>query len=270
MILRRLIAMLSSQNPSPSTPGRLRLQAPEMPAVVYAVGDIHGRMDLLADLESRILAHGKNHEGEKWIVMLGDYIDRGPQSSQVLNHLQTSLPDKWRRICLAGNHEDAMLSALRDKEACLRWLAIGGYQTLTSYGISASQIALAERDWKSFGYVLQSHVAESHIKFLEELPVAIELPDHILVHGGMQPGFSLSQQTERDLLWLRHNEKAVFDKIIVHGHTIVDDVLVSPTAINVDTGAYFSGCLSAVALRAGAPATILRTPARAFASNFAM
>lgn len=232
-----------------TSPTRDRYAAP--PPTIYAIGDVHGCLVQLKILEQAIVADASAFEGEKWIVMLGDYIDRGPDSAGVVDHLIKPLPDGLRRLCLAGNHEIAMLDFLKDPTRNAGWLEFGGAETLASYGIEENLLngSRAARRWMRDS--LDRHVPEDHRAFLCSLPVLIETPQHIFVHAGLRPAVALEDQDVSDLLWIRDDFTETyreFGKLVVHGHTPRPEPLVTASRIALDTGAYLTGRLAAVRL----------------------
>lgn len=218
---------------------------------IYAIGDIHGRFDLAFRLleairnELRVLTSPI----EAMVITLGDLIDRGPQSRQVveLMHLMRDDP-LFRFQALKGNHE-AMFLATLDGQGTMwnEWLDFGGSETLLSYGIEAPRT-------KSPRLLRQSvarQIPVEDILFLQGLPSAISVGDYFFCHAGARPGVPLAQQNENDLLWIRRGFSDIdhgFEKIIVHGHTPVPVAEIRRHRINIDTGAYESGRLSAVVL----------------------
>lgn len=227
-----------------------RLSAETRPPLVYAIGDVHGCLEQLLALEARIVADAAGEAGEKWLVMLGDYVDRGPASAQVLDHLSGRAPIGFKRICLRGNHEEAMLGAL-DGADIETWLSFGGEATLASYGLTAAQIsALLVRGRSSQKLqVLQAHIPDEHIAFLRGLPGLLSLPGYVFVHAGLRPGVPLGRQSDRDLLWIRReflDADHDFGAVVIHGHTPVDEPFFSAHRIAIDTGCYASGRLTGV------------------------
>ena len=212
---------------------------------------MHGCLAPLRALEARIIADAAGEPGEKWIVMLGDYVDRGPHSAQVLDHLMAAPPPGFRRICLRGNHEEAMLGALETGEGLDSWLAFGSEATLASYGMSATQIAMLAGRGRTANKLqaLQAHVADEHIDFLRRLPVLLAVPGYIFVHAGLRPGVALDQQRDRDLLWIRGeflDADHDFGAVVIHGHTPQDEPFLGAHRIAIDTGCFASGRLTAV------------------------
>lgn len=235
-----------------------RAQAPRLsfdsfPEAIYAVGDVHGRLDLLLKLEDAIAAHAARWTKDVWIVLLGDYIDRGPESAQTLEHLINSPKHGFQRICLSGNHEHAMLEALSNPKTFSWWCRYGGLETLASYGVSLSSLDTEGHDWETIRRALSAYIPHRHRDFLTGLPVLLQVPGYIFVHAGLVPGVPLQDQSDYDLRWVRDaflQSDHDFDHVVVHGHTIVEHVTISGRRIAVDTGAYQTGRLSAVCLTA--------------------
>lgn len=222
-----------------------------MPAAVYVIGDIHGCFALLKQIENEIYTDAKTFPGEKLIVFLGDVVDRGDRSSEVIEHLLSRPPSGFQRICLRGNHEHMMQSFLQRPTWDAPWLEFGGRQTLQSYGIDLLENARS-RDLRM---KIAALIPDAHLSFLSGLPVSLELPDYYIVHAGVNPDASLHDQTDNDLLWIREpfsSHNGPFEKVIVHGHTPQKTATVTQHKISIDTGAYASGKLSAVRLQTGA------------------
>lgn len=228
------------------------LTADTWPAVIYAIGDVHGCLTELRTLESSIIADAAGISGEKWLVMLGDYVDRGPQSAGVLDKLSAPAPAGFRRICLAGNHEAMMLSVLQTPAKAEGWLQFGGRETLHSYGIDIRQFERGNA--RARVTLLQSHIPTEHYDFLKDLPALVSMPGLVLVHAGIRREISIEKQSEADLMWIR--EPFLSDispgPLVVHGHTPGPIPVVTTNRIGVDTGAYATGVLTAVRLEQGA------------------
>lgn len=221
------------------------------PEVIYAIGDVHGRLDLLRGLERRIAEDAATFDGEKWIVLLGDYVGRGPHSAQVIDYLSSSAPFGFRRICIAGNHELMMLEFLCRRDGGLDWLRNGGLEALLSYGLPQKELFGSKASSSRFWQLIESHVPTEHVTFLEGLPLAIELPYCMFVHAGIRIGRPLAEQTDADLTLSPASFYASdhpHEKLIVHGHRIVDVAGRFGNRVDVDTGAYATGRLSAVRL----------------------
>lgn len=250
-LLARLFGVPQPQN---APQGALRLSTSQFPRALYVIGDVHGRLDLLEALESQIAAHAGVNDETVWVVLIGDMVDRGPSSAQVLDHVIKPSQFGFRRLCLSGNHEQAMLEALESREGLDWWCRFGGLETLASYGVSVSMFDPGARNWETNRSVLETYIPKEHLQFLAGLPVMIEVPGYVLVHAGLRPGLALADQTDQDLRWYRHeaaDDRENIDYCVVHGHTIVETPIVTPRQIAIDTGAYSSGRLTAVCLRSG-------------------
>ncbi len=233
-----------SKPPAPAR-RRERLFFEQRPQAIYAIGDIHGCYDGLKAIEERIVGDAASIDGEKWLICLGDYIDRGPASAAVLDHLTSPPPAGFRRLCIAGNHEVALQDFLDSDGRQDQWLSIGATETLASYGLYPRQ-----RDSRGIARMLQEYLPEEHRDFLRALPEMIVVPDYCFVHAMIDPALGLEMQSTETLLWSRPAEfqwngiKLGFR--VVHGHTPVRDVEISDNRINVDVGAYLNGHLAAV------------------------
>jgi Calcineurin-like phosphoesterase. len=243
MVRRLLDRLRAAGTVVPEAPSRPKLFFDSRPDFIYAIGDIHGCLSLLKKMEKAILEDAASVEGEKWIVLLGDYVDRGPESAGVLDHLTHAPPEGLKRFCLAGNHEELMLSYLSRPDPSHLWLGLGGRDTLRSYGIGEA----SERK-TSMRSLLESHVPSEHLDFLRTAPALLAVPGYVFVHGGLRNGVPPPQQADADLLWLRPDTTNTphEDFVLIHGHTPVREVEMIAGRINVDTGAYASGILSCV------------------------
>jgi len=221
---------------------------------VYAVGDIHGRADLLTALLQRILAdlrHFPVRQAE--LLFLGDYISRGPDSAQVLDLL---IGDSRRLplevTCLKGNHEDALLRFLDgDLQMGRTWLQYGGRSVLRSYGVPPVSGEPLDDELLQLRSALSRVIPVHHQEFLRGLPMSAERDDYLFVHAGLRPGRCQAEQAEHDLMWIReefltHTE--CFERMVVHGHSPTPLPEVRRNRINVDTGAYASAILTSVVL----------------------
>jgi len=209
----------------------------------FAIGDIHGRADLLQQLLEAARAHGTFD-----LVTLGDYVDRGPSIPAVLDMLLGDIPGCASRIVLKGNHEDMMLRTLSGDFSYLTpWLRYGGQETLAGYGIEPSDVVAAEHHAGRIDD-LRAQVPEHHWRFLSTLPLRHEDGQHIYVHAGLDPRHTTDDQPEEAMLWIRDaflNSRRDFGKLIVHGHTIdMTGPHMTHNRLNLDTGAVRSGTLS--------------------------
>jgi serine/threonine protein phosphatase 1 len=245
-------------------PRVIRLSAGERPPLLYAIGDIHGCLDPLLTLEARIVADAQGAAGEKWLVYLGDYIDRGPKSAQVIDHLTAAPPPGFRRICLRGNHEAVMLAALEDAVALDDWLVLGGDATLLSYGVSAQQIEALRRGGRATSRLnlIRAYIPEEHIGFLRDLVAMVSLPGYVFVHAGLRPGVAIMEQDADDMIWIRGeflDAMHDFGAVVVHGHTIAPEPELLAGRIGIDTGCFMTGRLTALRIDATGAATFLHS-----------
>jgi len=244
-MLRKFLSGLIGGDKRSGQPERERIFLDQMPAVIYAIGDVHGCYRLLKALEAKIVEDAAGIEGEKWIVCLGDYIDRGNSSAMVLDHLIARPPAGFRRFCIAGNHEHIAYDFIRNGNYTNGWLDFGGRETLASYGLYEPSTQAAR-----LGRQLASHIPEEHIDFLARLPTMVALPGLCFVHAGIDPNRTLQDQDEEVLLWSRPPDfpwpAGGTGQRIIHGHTPVPESDLSQDRINIDLGAYSSGILGAV------------------------
>lgn len=218
---------------------------------VYVIGDIHGCFDQLMSLEQKIYAEKKSTDREDLIITLGDYVDRGPRSADVIEHLLTPPNDNFERICLLGNHELAMHSYLENRLPLQSWLAIGGTQTLLSYGIDTERLQTVYSKSKLVDEKVRELVPNSHKQFLKNLPILIQTKRFLFVHAGIRPAKKIEDQTDHDLVNIRdefYKNADLSDYIVIHGHTPVKSPQLKTNRLNIDTGAYRQGVLSAVKL----------------------
>ena len=217
---------------------------------IYAIGDVHGRADLLTDLFSRIDRDLKAHPiAQSAQVLLGDYIDRGPHSRQVVDLLITR-QQGHNVLFLKGNHEAYASRFLSDPTVLPEWKLVGCASTLVSYGVThtAGDNPHSQRE---VAKALREAMPDSHRRFIQGLGLSFTCGDFFFVHAGVRPGIPLQKQSEQDLLWIRddflfHEED--FGKIIVHGHTAAMEPEIRPNRINIDTGAYATGRLTCLVL----------------------
>jgi serine/threonine protein phosphatase 1 len=225
---------------------------------VYALGDIHGRSDLLKKMFAVIDADMERNSVDRSIeVFLGDYIDRGPESAYVLDLLlDRSLYRET--IFLKGNHEAHFLEVLRNPAKLEDWRQFGGLQTLMSYGIQPSINPDASEQTDLIRSLIEV-MPKDHLTFLENLRPTFVCGDFLFVHAGVRPGIPLKEQQEADLLWIRNeflDSDEDFGKFIVHGHTPVREPDVRPNRINIDTGAYATGNLTLLTIQGSSMLTV--------------
>lgn len=214
---------------------------------IYAIGDVHGRLDLLKKMYAAIGAEG-GRVPDCRIVHLGDYVDRGPESRQVLDFLAEACLDT-RIIALCGNHDVAFLDFLAEPAATGLFARYGGDATARSYGVEIEfqpgpRLAAGHR-------ALVEAVPDAHRRFLQRLRFSAELGDFFFCHAGIRPGIALNRQLPQDLIWIRDaflGHEGLHPKVVVHGHTPAERPEMLPNRVNVDTGAYHSGTLTALVI----------------------
>jgi Calcineurin-like phosphoesterase len=226
--------------------------------LLYAVGDIHGRADLLANLMRQIEtdAAGRN-AAKKTLIFLGDYIDRGPDSRGVIEMLLAGAPEGFEAHFLKGNHEALLLDFLADPWRLDHWLINGGDATMASYGVDIGRLSRADAGPDAWRDAFASALPEEHLRFFKGLRLIVPVGDYLFVHAGIKPGVPIAAQRETDLIWIRGeflDWPEPFGKIVVHGHTPVREPLVLPNRIGIDTGAVFSNRLTALRLEDGSQA----------------
>jgi len=228
-----------------------KIRAPEGTRI-YAIGDIHGRADLLRDLHGQIMEDARTSKATRNVaVYVGDYIDRGLQSREVLDCLLDDPLPGFESVYLKGNHEDAMLKFLEEIEIAPDWLAYGGDATLYSYGVKVPRPPLTPERLGEMQADFLQKLPDRHLDFLRHLRLTHEEGDYYFVHAGVRPGRPLHAQKEEDMLWIRDAfllSEEDFGKVIVHGHSIAFKVEFKPNRVGIDTGAFASGTLTALAL----------------------
>lgn len=217
----------------------------------YAVGDVHGRLDLLDRLLEDIIADdAARPPAKRLLVFLGDLIDRGPQSAEVVERVRTFDRPGFRRIALGGNHEDVLLRILAgDARQIPGWLRFGGDETLRSYGLDPDMIAAMPA--RQAQRRIADTIPKAHRDFLEQLGDTFRFGDYLFVHAGLRPGVPLDQQSLEDLRWIREpflSDRRDHGVTVVHGHTISDTVEEVGSRIGIDTGAHATGRLTAIGI----------------------
>jgi len=241
MVISRLKrALVSNPSRAASTPEGMR---------VYAIGDVHGRDDLLAELGGLIGRDCATARGEVLTLLLGDYVDRGPNSAAVVERLAAGrFPTSFQ--ALRGNHEAILLRFLADASVLEFWRSYGGLETLHSYGVDVSA-AMRGEGYEAARDAFSDALPDAHRAFLEATELSATFGDYFFCHAGVRPGTPLSDQSEEDLLWIRDgflSHERSFGKIVVHGHTPVAGPEVKANRINVDTGAFATSTLTCLAL----------------------
>ena len=235
---------------------------------LYAIGDIHGHLDLLQAAHDLIADDIARH-GPGQVIHVGDIVDRGPDSRGVIDLLIGGLAAKNDWVVLKGNHDRMFTRFLRDPHepepglrAELSWLhpRLGGADTLRSYGVANA----AERPVEKVHAEAAATVPQAHLDFISALPTLHRAGDCVFVHAGIRPGVALEDQTETDLVWIREpflSETASFGLLVVHGHTAIDAATHYGNRLNLDSGAAYGGPLSAVVIE-GREASLLTPSGR--------
>ena len=219
---------------------------------VFAVGDIHGCKDLLDNIHHKIIKASKNREGEKLIIYLGDYVDRGPDIKGTIQTLIDFNPPHFKKIFLLGNHEQMLLEFISEsRNSPFVWIYNGGSETLESYGMDLSNNIDDTVDLtidKKFRKKFNDLIPKSHMDFFNQLIINYTWKDYFFVHAGINPDIPLHMQERETMLWTREKHffkpTMKYEKIIVHGHTPKEKIEKFPYRINIDTGSFYSGNLS--------------------------
>ena len=223
---------------------------------IFAIGDIHGSLDQLISIHNKIFNYPNYKKEEDLLVYLGDYIDRGLKSKQVVNQILNLKNEEIKTTFLMGNHEEFMCDFLfKEVNNLENWLNYGADQTFKSYDIEVVEFikdGFEDHNIEKLREVLIEKLGNEHLNFFNNLQLTFSVAQYLFVHAGIDPKKNLTDQSKQDYLWARSNDffhkdfKA--EKIIVHGHTPEKNVVNFPYRINIDTGCYFSGKLSCVCL----------------------
>jgi len=228
--------------------------APRVPpgARVYAIGDVHGRLDLLDIVRAKIVADARDAPEERRIIVhLGDYIDRGPDSAPTIDRLIAGPPEGFEAVHLIGNHEDTLIRFLDDVRFGPQWLGFGGMATLQSYGVRRPSSGSNRERWEALRLAVREALPSEHLAFLRSLRPWYAIGDYLFVHAGVRPGLPIERQSLDDLIWIRDaflDSDADFGAIVVHGHTPIREPDARTNRVNIDTGACFTGRLTCLVL----------------------
>ncbi len=220
------------------------------PKRIYAVGDIHGRLDLfdqlLATIDADDAARGRT---ETHLILLGDLVDRGPDSAGVIERAMELCATRHCRV-LMGNHEEVMLKTWEgDRRTASLFARIGGRETLLSYGVSEADYE--DADLPQLVALTREHIPEAHIRFVQGFEEMIAEGEYLFVHAGIRPGVAHDAQSHADTRWIRREfleDERDHGAMIVHGHSITEDVVERHNRIGIDTGAFATGKLTAIGL----------------------
>ncbi|MFN4088379.1 MAG: metallophosphoesterase [Alphaproteobacteria bacterium] len=242
-MIGRLLGRRTRDRPAPAVPPGTR---------VYAVGDVHGRADLLTMLHAAIRADAdRAGAARRVLIHLGDYVDRGLQSREVLAMLAGDPLPGFERADLIGNHDAWMLDFLEDPAVGTAWLRNGGIETLYSFGVGRAPEGASLAQLAATSARLAAALAPGHLAFLDGLKRMHAEGDYVFVHAGIRPGVPLTEQREEDLLWIREpflSDGRDHGAVVVHGHTITDMPEIRDNRIGIDTGAFATGHLTCLVL----------------------
>ena len=217
---------------------------------IYAIGDIHGNFDLLERLQALIVADLQARPSlSPKLIYLGDYIDRGSKSREVIERLLHPAPHLPPAIMLRGNHEQALLDCMDNPGQLDDWCSFGGLETLISYGVDPALLRSRSNPAATVAAFIEA--CGDHVDFYRGLKLSARFGKYFFCHAGVRPGIALDRQTAEDLMWIRREflvSEASFGAIVVHGHTPVDQPEVRHNRINIDTGAYATRVLTALVL----------------------
>ena len=223
---------------------------------IFAIGDIHGCLNQLVSIHEQILNYKNYKKEEDLLIYIGDYIDRGPKSKQVIDQILQLKNKEIKAVFLMGNHEEMMINFLFNKINNIKnWLNFGVDQTFRSYDIEIVEFikdGFEDDIINKLRETLLDKMGKDHINFFNNLETNFSTEKYLFVHAGVDPIKNFSEQTKKDYLWSRSSNffhkdfKA--EKIVVHGHTPEANIINDPYRINIDTGCYFSGKLSSVRL----------------------
>jgi serine/threonine protein phosphatase 1 len=251
--LRHWFAKLGKGSQQPRAAGR----PPRLPdgERLYAIGDIHGRLDLLAEMDARIARDLRTFppSGVVRRIYLGDYVDRGRDSRGVVEHLCRARRGADAPICLMGNHDWWFRDFLDGGDVAPAWLSSGGDTTLASYGVAALPPFDDAAAWTRLRSRLRRSMPAEHRRFFNSLERMVRRGDYVFAHAGIRPGLPLDQQDARDLFFIREpflSDASDLGVVVVHGHTVVEEPVVRGHRIGIDTGAYWTGRLTTVVLEA--------------------
>lgn len=231
---------------------------------LYCIGDIHGRNDLLLEIHEKIKQDVVGFSGRVVIVYVGDFIDRGMFSREVIEILKDNPFPDFDCIYLRGNHEQTLLDFLQEASVASSWLSYGGQATLVSYGVVVNKILTRREEFIEIQKSLRDKIPQSHLGFISKTRLSYEIGSYLFVHAGINPKYSLARQQPEDLMWIRDEfvrSNKNHEKIIVHGLTVTEEPELLPNRIGIDTGAYASGRLSCLVLQ-GEQQRIIQTNSR--------
>ena len=238
--ISRMLGLFPPRSSSPRGPARYR---------AYAIGDVHGRLDLLDGLLAAVEQDDSRRGSRKtYLVFLGDLIDRGPASRQVVERLRTYQPEHMTPVFLMGNHEEVLVRLLQGEQGLLQsWLKFGGAECIQSYGVDPWH--LQRQPEKDALRIIAEAIPREHAEFLGSFADTFKFGDYLFVHAGIRPGVEIAAQESTDLRWIRQpflDDDTDHGFVVVHGHTVREQIEERPNRVGIDTGAYRTGVLTAM------------------------
>lgn len=235
-------------------PKRKSEAVPVVDRLTYAIGDIHGRADLFSKMIDMIREDSYAYQEKPRVVLLGDYIDRGPASDKVLEMILKLKDEIWCDLeVLMGNHEMSLVNFLEDPESGATWVQHGGGTTLMNYGVQAPPMRSEAEAWIEARDQFGANLPHAHLEAICAMKLIVYGGDYVFVHAGVKPGVALDEQDAMTLLWIRAeflSSPKACDYVVVHGHTPTPEPFNATWRIGVDTGAYATGVLTCVRLHA--------------------
>ncbi|MQB23371.1 serine/threonine protein phosphatase [Agrobacterium tumefaciens] len=215
-------------------------------SALYAISDIHGCASAFRAARRLIARDAQGYPGRKLVVLLGDYVDRGPASRDVLELLTQPISEGIEKVALCGNHDDQLVKMVRGELPIDAWLEFAGSATLTSFGIDVENV-LKRVGLKGLHHVVRETIPTAYISRLEALPVSLQIDNLLFVHAGVRPGVALASQTDNDLMWIREpflEDGPQLPIFVIHGHTPGITVNIGNARLGIDTAAVATGKLT--------------------------
>lgn len=245
-LFQKLIGALSEIKSQKNADSVEILELSPFDGPVYVIGDVHGCLTAFQQLEALIMKDAHQFQVAPTLILLGDFVDRGPQTAYLIDHLISRQKAGARVVCLMGNHEQMMLQFWAAPKTHMSWLDFGGLETLASYGIDTTDIE--SMSGRKISQILSANIPLSHISFLKNTMPALKVGRFLLTHAGADHQKNLTAQPVNALLWGDAGQIAPHDLILIHGHFVVDVPIISARCLSIDTGAYLNGRLSCLRL----------------------
>lgn len=220
---------------------------------IYAIGDVHGHLSLLESMHKKITADLNSAPIANYkIVFIGDYIDRGPDSAGCVQFLIELMSQDDNVVCLKGNHEQRLEDFIANPiDKAHSFFTFGGTESVMSYGVDMQSFSQTDENVLAAHAQLEQNLSAEHKQFYATRPRSVAFGDYLFAHAGVRPGISLKEQSDEDLINIRHeflSHTGLYEKVVVHGHTPAHPMEIFPNRVNVDTWAYDTGVLSCLVL----------------------